>query len=289
MSTTYSTVLRLKKPGNADRGWDTPINANADALDLISPLSALFVSTAEYPSTSLGVRVAAGSFVSSTGTLVSYAGTSSFAVTTAATNYLYLTDAGVLTANTIGFPAGVAIIELATVVAGATTITSVADARIAYGSGGAARPFLPLSGGTLTAALTVSAGGITITAGGLTVTAGGITVSAGTSAFQAVTIAGLTTIADAQNVAVGTTTGTIIATTVTQRLGFWAATPIVQPSGAAQASLTDSTTGTAGTVVNDVGAAFSQTTLNNNFASVLNLLTAIRSALVAAGLMKGSA
>ena len=42
-------------------------------------------------------------------------------------------------------------------------------------------------------------------------------------------IGGLTTIADAQNIAVGTTTGTEIGTSASQKLGFFGATPVVQP------------------------------------------------------------
>jgi len=41
------------------------------------------------------------------------------------------------------------------------------------------------------------------------------------------------------------------------------------------AKLTDSTTGTAGGTVSDVGASFNQTTLNNNFASITAKLNAI--------------
>jgi predicted RecA/RadA family phage recombinase len=50
---------------------------------------------------------------------------------------------------------------------------------------------------------------------------------------------------DGGDVALGTTTGTKIGTAVTQKLGFWNVTPIVQPAAAAQAAisatLTDST------------------------------------------------
>ena len=48
------------------------------------------------------------------------------------------------------------------------------------------------------------------------------------------------------------------------------------------ASLTDSTTGTANDAVADVGAAFSQATLNNNFADVTAKINAILAALRAA-------
>jgi hypothetical protein len=47
---------------------------------------------------------------------------------------------------------------------------------------------------------------------------------------------GLFTIADALNIAVGTTTGTKIGTGTTQKLAFWNATPVVQPTAVADAT-----------------------------------------------------
>lgn len=59
---------------------------------------------------------------------------------------------------------------------------------------------------------------------------------------------GLLTIADAHNMAFGTTTGTKIGTATTQKLGFWNATPIVQPTtGVASATRT----GGGGTALTD--------------------------------------
>lgn len=56
----------------------------------------------------------------------------------------------------------------------------------------------------------------------------------------------------------------------------------------AVAALTDSTTGTADGTVADVGAAFSQATLNNNFAEVTTQLNLLRTRLIAAGLLSAS-
>ena len=242
MSTSYTANLRLGEPALDDTGWGLVLNANLSALDAQAPIGGLATVITETPSATLGVQVAAGAFISSTGVVVNYAG-STQTMTASATNYIYLTDAGALVVNTTGFPSSSTLsVPLAKVVTGTATITSVTDSRITCNSVGTAA-FLPLAGGTLT---------------------------------------------DGANIVLGTTTGTKIATATTQKLGFWAATPVVQPSGAAQAALT-SAAGTASTTVADVGASFSQATLNNNFASTLNLLNAIRSALVAAGLMKGSA
>lgn len=50
-------------------------------------------------------------------------------------------------------------------------------------------------------------------------------------------------------------------------------------------ALTDNTSGTAGSTVANVGASFSQATLNNNFATLTQHLIELRTALRAAGLM----
>lgn len=51
------------------------------------------------------------------------------------------------------------------------------------------------------------------------------------------------------------------------------------------ASLTDSTTGTANDTLTDVGGAFSQATLNNNFADLAAKVNAILAALRGAGIV----
>lgn len=119
-------------------------------------------------------------------------------------------------------------------------------------------------------------------------TTGAVAATLTTTAAAGFTCAGHLTMGDAKNVILNTTTGTKIGTAATQKLGFWNATPIVQPSGASQAALTHSV-GTADGTVDDVGAAFNQTTLNNNFKEITTLLGALRTALVDAGIIKGAA
>ena len=84
------------------------------------PWRALAVVTTEVPSATLNVHVAAGSYLKQDGTIGVYAGSASQAMTASMTNYLYLdlTNSGVITVNTSGFPA-TAHVRLATVVAGA--------------------------------------------------------------------------------------------------------------------------------------------------------------------------
>jgi hypothetical protein len=266
MSTSYSTNARFQTPAPADLNWNTAINANMAFLDGVQAIGGLCCVPTETPSTTLDVQISAGSYHKATGAVGTYAGGTT-AVTASATNYLWLTDAGVLTLNTTGFPTSSPIVQLAVVVAGSATITTVTDSRIAYGSA-TTTSYLPLSGGTLS---------------------GSLTVLAGTTAIQAMTVGGDVTIADTHNLILNTGTGTKIGTATSQKLGFWNATPIIQPAGSAQAALTDSTTGTAGTTVNDGTGTYSQTITNNNNATILALLGAIRTALVNAGLMKGSA
>jgi hypothetical protein len=104
-----------------------------------------------------------------------------------------------------------------------------------------------------------------------------------------ITSDGVLQIADAGNVSVGTTTGTKIGTSTSQRLGFYNATPIVQPSGANQAALTNSTGGTADGTLSAVSGTGDDADINNNFTELHRLVSEIRTALVNLGLMKGAA
>ncbi len=99
------------------------------------------------------------------------------------------------------------------------------------------------------------------------------------------------TLAEALDMVFGTTTGTKFGTATSQKLGWWNATPIIQPVGAGQAAFTDSTGGVAAASLVDVttAAVSDPVKVNANFATVSVLLLAIRSALVSEGLMKGSA
>lgn len=54
------------------------------------------------------------------------------------------------------------------------------------------------------------------------------------------------------------------------------------------ADLTDSTGGSAGATISDVGSSFNQATLNNNFASLTSKINAINTALATIGLTKKS-
>lgn len=127
---------------------------------------------------------------------------------------------------------------------------------------------------------------------------------------------GVLAMPEAGNITAGTTTGTKIGSTATQKLGLWGVAPVVQPSGAGQAavgtqtqtSLTDNSGGTASGTIAAIaaGTEFAQsdmTAIKNavaSFAAQLALIKAdvaaikthqdaTRTALVAAGVMKGAA
>lgn len=103
------------------------------------------------------------------------------------------------------------------------------------------------------------------------------------------TIVGDTFLSEGTDFILGTTTGTKIGTATTQKLGFWNATPIVQPASANQAALTNSTGGAYdGTLAAVVGTG-ADATINNNFTDLFTLLNEMRSVMVNEGLMKGAA
>lgn len=97
------------------------------------------------------------------------------------------------------------------------------------------------------------------------------------------------TVADGENFIFNTTTGTKLGTAVTQKMGKWGATPIVQPAGANQAALTDSTGGTPGFTVSAVSGTGDDAGINNALASIIRLLNQLRGDLVSTGEIKGAA
>jgi hypothetical protein len=106
------------------------------------------------------------------------------------------------------------------------------------------------------------------------------------------------TLDDGANAAVGTGTGTKIGTAVSQKLGFWGATPLVQPSGADQAAVT------LGNTDNEIGELTISDPpaqaevqalrdkceeLASDLRALSTLIHPLRTALVAEGLIKGGA
>ncbi len=133
MSNTYTPNIQLAMPASGDRSWNVALNTNSLALDALVPVGALVVTTTEVPSATLDVNVAAGAYLNQDGTIGTFAGIRTQTMTASATSYVFLdlTSAGALTVNSTGFPL-TAHVRLAVVVAGATTIASIADVRVAF-------------------------------------------------------------------------------------------------------------------------------------------------------------
>jgi nitrous oxidase accessory protein NosD len=74
-------------------------------------------------------------------------------------------------------------------------------------------------------------------------------------------------------------------------IAFYAATPIAQPSGAAQAAIVDGSTGTAAATngIAALTATYNSTLIINSIATLAAQSNAIRNALVSLGLIEGSA
>ena len=150
MSTTYTPNIQLGQPAVGDRTWNVPLNANCSTLDALAPVGGLCVTLHEVPAASLNVSVAAGSYVKQDGTVGSYAGTASQAITASSTKVLYL-DGTASWALTVGaaYPA-TAHVRLATVVAGGSVIVSITDNRQSFPVCGSIADGVQITVGTVT-------------------------------------------------------------------------------------------------------------------------------------------
>jgi len=87
-----------------------------------------------------------------------------------------------------------------------------------------------------------------------------------------------------------TESGYQVGQSATDKVGFYGVTPVVQPSGASQAAITDPGDGTAAPTngVLSLTGTYNSTILENAFATLIAQGNALRSALVDAGLIAGS-
>ena len=144
MATSYTSNARLQKPATADRNWDVPVNANADALDAMTAIGSLATTPAEVPSATLSVRIAAGGYARADGTIASYPGAGAVAIPASSTTCLWLTDAGVATTGA-SFPT-TAHVRLAQVVSGPSAIVQVNDQRVQCATRGTGLGFVLKAG-----------------------------------------------------------------------------------------------------------------------------------------------
>lgn len=129
MASTYTDNAGFAKPALGDRTWNVPVNANADALDGMTAIGSLCAALNEVPSTSLILKVSAGVYRLLDDTTDLYAG-GTITLDTSTTNYVWLDDSGVLTKGA-AFPAATHL-PIAVAVTDATTITTLADARVVH-------------------------------------------------------------------------------------------------------------------------------------------------------------
>jgi len=85
--------------------------------------------------------------------------------------------------------------------------------------------------------------------------------------------------------------GTVLGQSITDLVSFYGVTPIAQPAAAAQAAITDGSTGTANptTGVAALTATYNSTLIINALATIIAQTNAMRTVLVNLGLMKGAA
>lgn len=95
----------------------------------------------------------------------------------------------------------------------------------------------------------------------------------------------------AQQLSWGSPSGVSLGQSATDLISFYNATPVARPAGAAQAAITDGSTGTANsaTGVAALTGTYNSTLLINAFATIVAQGNALRSALVSVGLIKGAA
>jgi len=96
------------------------------------------------------------------------------------------------------------------------------------------------------------------------------------------TMAAALTMGDGINIVADTTTGTKIGTAVTQKLGFWNATPVIQQASAAQAAVTPTSAVTGADTVSAAGVLAA-------IQAVETLVNRLRLDLVTTGIIKGEA
>lgn len=150
MATSYTTNVGMGIPAQGDTGWNVPLAADFNLLDSLAPVGGLAVRAKEIPSASLNVSVAAGTYVQRDGTIGTFAGTTSQAVTGSANSVLYLdlTNSGALTVAA-SYPT-TAHVRLATVTASVSTIASIADNRQCFDVVGSWADGMNLTFGTTT-------------------------------------------------------------------------------------------------------------------------------------------
>jgi hypothetical protein len=231
----------------------TGFTAEAENIDALCKGAAVFAWDAENTA-GLSFSYFSGRYLNGAAVVTVAAGT--IVLTQSQTNYVELDPAdATVKSNTAAFTAGR--IPLYVVITSATEVTTVTNAR----------------------AVLVSAG---LSVGAQTI--------AGVKTFsdRPIFASGLA-IDDGEDVVLGTVTGTKLGTAANQKLGFFGAVPVAQPTAAAQAALVDNSGGAASDTIAAIGAAYNQDEVRNAVASLAAKFNRLRTDLVALGLIKGAA
>jgi hypothetical protein len=162
VSATYTTNLRLRKPGTGDALWGTSYNLDLDTIDTM--LGGLAVQTLEVPSASLKITVAPGPYFLN-GRFFWHSGTGTAQTLPAnSTRVVYLLadeitiDAGTGD-STHPFPdssGGLPVVPLGIVTTGPTTVTSITHWRYVPG------PQIPFIDGPFANDAAAAAGGVLV-------------------------------------------------------------------------------------------------------------------------------
>jgi hypothetical protein len=91
------------------------------------------------------------------------------------------------------------------------------------------------------------------------------------------------TLSDGANISLGSNLGTMIGTAATQKLGFFGSMPASQPT--ALAAINDSTGGTPGGSVSNVGSTYNQAAINSNISTLAAMVNGLIAAMKHNGLM----
>ncbi len=135
MASTYTPNCGFEQPAFGDSNWNVALDDMRSELDALAPVGGLGVRPSEIPSVTLNVNVAPGDYINSDGSKGTYAGVIGQAIPSLSTKVLFLdlTASGALTLAA-SYPTTTAHVPIATVIAGATTISSIADDRVPGGT-----------------------------------------------------------------------------------------------------------------------------------------------------------
>lgn len=138
MATQFTTRQALPYWQLNDKSWHVQYAEACAILDGMGSIGPLAVrpttpgTTARLPSGSLTVNVAAGSYRKiSDNTLVTYAGTTGYAVAASSTKHLWLDASGTLQSGT-SWPTGISYVRLATVTTDGSHVTAIVDERVVF-------------------------------------------------------------------------------------------------------------------------------------------------------------